>query len=210
MADDRVADDQLFSVLMVCTGNIGRSPMMERLMIRELVARGVGDDVAVASAGTFAQDGRTMEPGAARALSELGVDVDGFTATALTPAMIAASDLVVVATREHRSEVVNLLPAAVRRTFTLRELGRIATTAPPVPGTSSVDDEVLARRQQMRDAVAWAGQVRGSVPRPDPEDVDDLADPLGASDQVYRERAAVIVASVERIVAYLLADRSAG
>jgi hypothetical protein len=52
--------------------------------------------------------------------------------------------------------------------------------------------------------------VRGSVPRPDPEDVDDLADPLGASDQVYRERAAVIVASVERIVAYLLADRSAG
>ena len=210
MADDRAGADTTFSVLMVCTGNIGRSPMMERLMRRELRARGVGDQVSVTSAGTLAQSGREMEAGATHALTDLGVDVDRFTATPLTLEAIAASDLVLVATREHRAEVVNMAPSAVRRTFTLHELSRIAAHAPPIPGSDSVDTEVPATPRAMRAAVAWAGQMRGSVPRPDSGDLDDLDDPLGAPDQIYRERAAAIAASVERIVPYLLGSTSAG
>jgi protein-tyrosine phosphatase len=210
MADENTGAEGPFSVLMVCTGNIGRSPMMERLMRRELSARGVGSRVAVSSAGTYAQSGRGMELGAMRALTELGVDADRFTATLLTPHAVAASDLVLVATREHRAEVVNLQPSAVRRTFTLHELGRIAVNAPPMPGFDYVDAEVHAAPRQMRAAVAWAGQLRGAVPRPDPEELDDLDDPLGAPDQVYRERAAAIAASVERIVPYLLGTTTAG
>jgi protein-tyrosine phosphatase len=184
--------------------------MMERLMLRELHVRGAGDEVSVVSAGTMAQSGEAMEPGAARALIDLGADADNFTATLLTRELVAESDLVIVATREHRSEVVNMLPGAVRRTFTLHELGRIAAAAHPMPGSKSVDVEVRGRPSWMRDAVAWAGQLRGSVPRPDSEDLDDLADPLGAPDRVYSERAAAIVASVERIVPYLLGDTFAG
>jgi protein-tyrosine phosphatase len=210
MPDDSAIGERPFSVLMVCTGNIGRSPMMERLMLRELSSRGVDDMVSVSSAGTMGQVGQTMEPGAARALSEHGVDAANFTATLLTPQAVASSDLILVATREHRSEVVNLLPSAVRRTFTLHELARVVDGAPPIPGSASVDVEVLELPRRMREAVAWAGQVRGSVPRPQPEDLDDLADPLGAPDQVYRERALAIAVSVERIVPYLLGDTSAG
>ncbi|MFL6070362.1 MAG: hypothetical protein ACJ72Y_03665 [Actinomycetes bacterium] len=213
MSEDSTIQERslsMFSMLMVCTGNIGRSPMMERLMLRELSSRGVDDVVSVSSAGTMGQVGQTMEPGAVRALSERGVEVADFSATLLTPQAVGSSDLILVATREHRSEVVNLLPGAVRRTFTLHELARVVHSAPAIPGSNSVDVEVHDLPRRMRDAVAWAGQVRGSVPRPHPEDLDDLADPLGAPDQVYRDRALAIAVSVERIVPYLLGGTSAG
>ena len=153
-----------------------------------------------------------MEPGASRALTELGVDASGFSASPLTQKQVAAADLVLVATREHRSDVVNLVPSAVRRTFTLHELARIAESAPPRTGSdassdTSTDDGTALR---VRQAVAWAAQLRGAVPRPSAEAADDLDDPLGAPDAVYRERAMAIEASVERIVPYLLGIGQAG
>jgi protein-tyrosine phosphatase len=206
-------NEGLFTVLMVCTGNIGRSPMMERLMRRELVVRQRSDatpvTVTVTSAGTLAQLGRPMEPGAQHALTDLGVDADDFGATPLTSAAVTSSDLILVATRDHRSAVVGLLPAAVRRTFTLLELARIAESAPPRPGAVP-DASLTLTSQGLRDAVAWAAQVRGSVPRPERDDADDLADPLGEPDGVYRQRAATVAVSVERIVRYLLGSTSAG
>jgi protein-tyrosine phosphatase len=199
-----------FAVLMVCTGNIGRSPMMERLMRHELTSQANSSWVSVTSAGTLAQNGHPMEPGAVRALTDLGVDADDFGATPLTSPLLAASDLVLVATRDHRSAVVGLLPAAVRRTFTLFELARIAESAPPRPGAAMTSTDAAHSPDDLHQAVAWAAQVRGSVPRPERDEADDLADPLGESDQVYRERAAAVAASVERIVRYLLGSTSAG
>jgi len=202
-------DRDTVSMLMVCTGNIGRSPMMERIMRSTLEGRGVAAQFDVTSAGTWGQQGHEMEPGALLALTELGIDTSGFAASPLTENAVAATDLVLVATREHRSEVVNLVPAAVRRTFTLHELARIAGAAPPRDGTRIASSDRSATAQ-VRDAVAWAAQVRGSVPRPEVDDDDDLADPLGAPDEVYRARAGAIAASVERIVPYLLGSGQAG
>lgn len=209
---DSGAPDNRVRVLMVCTGNIGRSPMMERIMKRSLEGRGVAPVFDVTSAGTWGQQGHEMEPGALLALTELGIDASGFSASPLTDDAVASADLVLVATREHRSEVVNLVPSAVRRTFTVHELARIAGSAPPrdasgTAGTASTDG---VTPEQVRDAVAWAAQVRGAVPRPEAEDADDLGDPLGAPDEVYRERARAIAASVERIVPYLLGTSQAG
>ena len=186
-------------VLMVCTGNIGRSPMMERLMRQELAVRNAGSRITVASAGTWGQAGQPMELGAKLALRERGVDADAFEATPLSESTIVSSDLILVATRDHRSEVVAMVPSAVRRTFTLHEFARIVATAPAI-------DEV----GDVREAVAWAARMRGSVSRPATDSDDDLPDPLGAPDDVYRERAAAIAVSVERIVPYLLGETSAG
>lgn len=207
-----VAGDR-FSVLMVCTGNIGRSPMMERIMRHELSRRAVGQLMDVSSAGTWGQAGQTMEPGAVIALQERGVNTSEFAATPLTSDLIAAADLVLVATREHRSAVVSVAPGAVRRTFTLHELARIVQFAPPSRLSAPAADaggDLDGEDQQMRDAVAWAAQLRGSVPRPAHADDDDVPDPLGAPNQVYRERAAAIAASVERIVPYLLREPHSG
>ena len=50
-------------LLLVCTGNICRSPMAEAIARRLLESRG-REDVAVASAGTAAQDGAPASEGA--------------------------------------------------------------------------------------------------------------------------------------------------
>ena len=55
------------------------------------------------------------------------------------------------------ARVVGLVPAAVRRTFTLLELARIASSAPPPPEPGS--DPGAPR---LRDAVAGAAQMRRS------------------------------------------------
>jgi protein-tyrosine phosphatase len=169
--------------------------MMERIFQAAVEERDL--DVTVSSAGTWARDGESMQPFAAVTLSHQGLDAGGFQATPITETLISSVDLVLTATREHRAHVVGLVPGAVRRTFTLLELARIASSAPPPP-----ESRIGAGRSGLHDAVAWAAQMRGSVPRPD-DGADDLDDPLGAPLAVYRERAETITGAVEQIVPFL-------
>jgi len=187
-------------VLMVCTGNICRSPMMERMLRAALDQRGASDEVSVASAGTWAQAGEPMQPFAGKTLNELGVDAAGFVATPLTEELVRSSDLVITATREHRAHVVGLVPGAVRRTFTLLELARIASTAPSPPESESAGDTA-----RFHEIVAWAAQMRGTVSRSE-DKFDDLDDPLGAPLAVYRERAEMIASAVEQIAPFLIGE----
>jgi protein-tyrosine phosphatase len=189
-------------VLAVCTGNICRSPMMERILREAFLRHDAGDLLSVTSAGTWAQPGEPMQPFAEATLAERGVDPSGFVARRVTEEAVQASDLVLTATLEHRGSVVGLVPGAVRRAFTLLELARITLSAPPVPsleGGSTADG--------VRRAIAWAAQMRGATPR-STEDVDDLEDPLGAPRGVYRARADQITAAVDQIVPFLIGSGS--
>jgi protein-tyrosine phosphatase len=186
-----------FRVLHVCTGNIGRSPMAERLMRRHL-AESLGAGAAafeVESAGTWGHTGAGLELGADAALRSLRVDPSGFSARELTEQMVAAADLVLTATAEHRSVVVGLVPAAVRRTFTLREFARLA------PAVAPRLDPLLEPVDRARQSVAVALRARGAVSRaPHPSD-DDVADPIGAPLAFYLDRASEIDAACARAVA---------
>ena len=93
-----------FTVLMVCMGNICRSPMSERLLVARLRDR-AGPDAArlvrVHGAGTGDWHvGRPMHPVAAAEVRRRGGDPDTFAARLLSPAMVAESDLVLTATSE--------------------------------------------------------------------------------------------------------------
>lgn len=185
---------------MVCTGNICRSPMMERIMRDAVARRAATDQLHVTSAGTWAQPGEPMQLLAASTLTERAIDATGFGATPLTEELVRSAVLVLTATREHRAHVVGLVPASLRKTFTLLELARIAAgaEAPPIEGTRAVD--------QLGQSVAWAAQMRGSLSRP-AEGADDLDDPLGATPEVYLQRADSIASAVEQIVPFLLGRR---
>ncbi|MBM4515629.1 hypothetical protein GS432_01275 [Rhodococcus hoagii] len=116
---------QRHAVLFVCTGNICRSPIAERLA-SAWSARSDTIDLTVASAGTRAVVGSPMEPKAAQVLSDLGGSPDGFVARQINPAVASSADLVLTMTEEHRDAVLKLSPRHLKRTFTLLEAAHIA------------------------------------------------------------------------------------
>jgi protein-tyrosine phosphatase len=113
-------------ILFVCTGNICRSPIAERLAIA-YGARSHFQDFTASSAGTHALTGHPIEVYATRALKKLGGETSHFAARQLTPNIAGDADLVLTMTRAHRDDVLKLAPQQLRRTFTLREAARLAS-----------------------------------------------------------------------------------
>lgn len=110
-------------ILTVCTGNICRSPVAERLLAARL-----GDRAEVTSAGTRAVVGAPIDPGMASLLDTAGEASGGFAARQLTATQIRDADLVLALTRAHRARILEEVPAALRRTFTLLEFARIVAS----------------------------------------------------------------------------------
>src|SRR4051795_8785012 len=109
-------------LLFVCTGNLCRSPLAERLL-RSWADRELGATAAmlqIDSAGTAAATG-PMEARSAQALRELGGDPSGAQARQLRDGETADVDLVLTITRRQRREVLRRDPRAMRRTVTLAE-----------------------------------------------------------------------------------------
>lgn len=64
-------------VLVICTGNIYRSPMVAALLSARLAAAGLAEPVQVTSAGIFAVAGAPADPTVAAVLQEHGINVAG-------------------------------------------------------------------------------------------------------------------------------------
>jgi protein-tyrosine phosphatase len=196
-----------YRILTVCTGNVCRSPLIERLLTARLRDQLSSQDATrfeISSAGTGAMVGDPMTPDAAELLRSLGGDPDGFVSRDLGAAMLDESDLILTATREHRGLVVTQRPSALSRTLTLRELARLLRPVTPVEIDERVtnDDPV----ERMRAIVAAALANRGLVAARDPAD-DDIADPYGRARSAY-ERAASEIDAAVRVVTGLLFSRS--
>ena len=184
-------DQDLFRVLHVCTGNICRSPMAERLMRAGLDQR-LGDDAGrfvVESAGTWGHSGSPMEPHALQTLSAYGVDGADFRARELVAELVVGADLVLGATREHRAAAVVLHPRAASRTFTLREFARLTAAVDPA---GLPDGDPLERARAL---VKAARGRRGLVPPDVPAD-DDLADPYHAPASAFEVCAGLVATSL--------------
>lgn len=180
--------DAPFQVLAVCTGNICRSPAVERLLAQHLPA---GSGVEVASAGLAAVEGAPISPPMADLLREAGADVEGFVARQVTPEMLRQADLVIALTRDHRSRLVATAPATVRRTFTLRELARLVGHVDPAAlpaGTAA---------ERFRVLLPLAAAQRG--PRRAGADHDDVVDPYGGTAKVYARSWEQLRPAVDRI-----------
>jgi protein-tyrosine phosphatase len=179
--------------------------MAEWLCLAELRSRlgPASSEFALASAGTHALVDEPMDPYAVRALAELGIRAAGSVGRQLDPHVVDRADLVLCATREHRSTVLAEQPRALRRTFTLREFHR--ATAGLDPAELDGGDAREAMRSLVEHAVARRGWT-ATGPRSD----DDLGDPYGASQDTFRACAALIrqaLAGPVSLVAEAVGDR---
>ncbi len=100
--------------LFVCTGNICRSPMAERLLRAEL---GPDSDWTVGSAGLLADVGQRASEPAVAALREIGLDLSDHRSRPLTSALAGRSALIVVMTEAHRDLALVRFPAVRERMF---------------------------------------------------------------------------------------------
>lgn len=183
------------TILVVCTGNVCRSPYMEYAIRHGLAARGVSS-VAVMSAGTRALTGHRMAEPVLAALEDDGIDASAFRAQDLTRALAAGADLILTAEASHRSEVARLLPRALPRIFTVRQFARLLTSDP-------ADDAGLVR---LGDLVQHVARLRGTT-QPAGGAADDVQDPWNGSRATYRHAIDAMRDPVRAIVASLATMR---
>lgn len=161
-----------FAILAVCTANICRSPMME-LLLRDRLDP---DRFEVASAGVRGWAQAPMDEMAAMELGRLGLGPGNFRSHALDSYLVDSADLILTATKDHRSAVLALNPLALRRTFTLLEFAALAPTCEADSAAGVVED---------------AARMRSQGPA-----VVDIGDPYQRSPQIHRRVADEIAAAV--------------
>lgn len=182
-------------ILTVCTGNICRSPAMERLLAARL-----GPFAAVGSAGTAALVGEPVHPLMAALVVDAGASPAGFAARQLTAALLVESELILTATAAHRARVVDLAPSTVRRAFCLLEFARLLPPGEPAGAPHGAD---VADR--LRRLVPLAAARRSIQRPPDPRD-DDVPDPYSHGPEHYARAFTLIRGAVDRIASALLGE----
>jgi protein-tyrosine-phosphatase len=169
-----------FTVLLVCTGNICRSALGERLgqaYLTELL----GDQasaIRLCSAGTRAVIGSAMHPDTELVLAGFGARPGDFHARQLHENVAAGADLTLTMTRTHRRQVLEAVPRALARTFTLREAADLLRLL------EDVEPEGGEFAERARALVRDMGAARG---RRESWADDDIRDPVGQPLEVHQE-----------------------
>jgi protein-tyrosine phosphatase len=182
-------------ILVVCTGNVCRSPMAEALLGHRLAERGAA--ATVRSAGLLAS-GQPVTEEVIELMRDRQLDVADHLSRMIEADMIATADLVLGMTREHVRETTLLVPGSFVRTFTLKELVRRGEQVGPRPAGMGLG-EWLELAGEGRSPGLLLGQ----------SDEDDITDPMGRRFKVYKQVATEIDDLTERLASLLFPERPA-
>ena len=151
-----------------------------------------GIPAIVTSAGTRAMVDHSMTDEVAFLVTQYGAGPSVHAAQQLTADRIAAADLVLTATREHRGEVVSLHPRSNRYAYTLNQFARL------VAEPAVVD---LVETSTITNFLTEIAAAKGLALPPLHPDDDDIEDPYRRSAEVYDRVGRLIDAAVTAITA---------
>lgn len=185
------------SILVLCRGNLARSPIAATL----LESRLLDTQVQIASAGLSAERGRPASEVMA-SLAPRGVSrrLQAFESRPVSAEMIQSADLVLTATRHQRAETVQRVVSALTKTFTLREFAALA-------------QEIDSKARQDRTAITSVSELVALVPavrglRTLADGEFDVPDPYGRSKRTNRRAYAMIDDAVTVLADVLTRVRS--
>ncbi|MBK8797535.1 MAG: low molecular weight phosphotyrosine protein phosphatase [Anaerolineales bacterium] len=119
-------------ILVVCTANVCRSPLVAALLQQRIARAGLAEDVRVESAGVRAVAGYEVDPVIAAMLDEMRVELAKKHATPVVEDVLREADLVLVMEEAQRQALFYRLPSALPKIFLLSELaGRFDEVADP-------------------------------------------------------------------------------
>jgi protein-tyrosine-phosphatase len=134
-------------ILIVCHANTSRSIIAEKMLVRLVGERGLGDAVEVRSGGIapYARDGSLVSLDARFVLREVGIELpEGAGATDLKRQrhLLSAADVILVMTDEQRRMLDGFPEAAGKPVWTLRE---IAGESGDIADPAMKDEDVFRR-----------------------------------------------------------------
>ena len=177
-------------LLVVCTGNLCRSPLAAELLRLRLASVGAIADVR--SAGTDGAVDERPTKAMVEAGLRVGADLTWHRSAAMSDALVRGADLILTATIGHCRDVLTRCDDVADRIFTLVEAADIASTIEAANTGFELDfnrwrAEMHARRSP---GAYWKTRNRE----------DDIRDPHGGPPRRYDEVAKEIAAVVDRFV----------
>jgi len=107
------------SILVVCAGNICRSPTGEYLLKAKLNDKSADNQIKVSSAGLTALVGKGAEATATGIALTNNIDMSEHKGRQLNSALIAENDLILVMEERHLTDLLGQFPQARGKTFLL-------------------------------------------------------------------------------------------
>ena len=147
------------SILVVCVGNICRSPLGERLLAAKLAERGL--DIAVTSAGIAALAGHDADPDATAVATARNVSLDGHVARQFSHEIGSSHALILVMEAGHKREIVKNAPDLSGRIMLFDQWTGAVGIPDPYRRSTTFHEEVFAQVEKA--ATAWVDKLEKST-----------------------------------------------
>jgi protein-tyrosine phosphatase len=138
------------SILVVCVGNICRSPVTEALLKQQFPER------TIWSAGLGALVGNAADPLAIEVAAAHGLDLSAHRAQQLAAWMCQSAELILVMEQRHKTEIEQLYPLVRGKVFRLGELGKFEIADPYRQPKAAFD---TAYAHIARGVAEWAPRI---------------------------------------------------
>lgn len=109
------------SIMFICTGNICRSPMAHAYMQKRLYDLNKQNEYIISSCGTNAIYGQCATDNAIESMKKYDIDLTRHRATSIEDSNILDYDIILVLTKNHKREVLQIYPSLNEKMFTLKE-----------------------------------------------------------------------------------------